>query len=431
MTPLRLALLLAITTPLTLVGCGGGSGGSSDLDTSTDSDNGNNSGDSGSSDGDSGGDSSSGDSSSGAGSVAGDGLGEFSLDITDAPVDDASKVIVEFTGVSIKPAEGEALRFDFPAPIAIDLLSLQGSSSAELLDAVEVPAGSYEWVRLEANASLDETLDSYVEMKDGGQEELWLPGNNPELKLVSGFTVPDTGTADFTVDFDLRKSLNSNPGRGGVMMKPVMRLVSNETAREIEGQVAGELIASQCADASLDDGAVYVFSGETTPQDLQGNDGDPLLTALVKADDGEFEFELGFLEPGTYTLSYSCDACSDDSEATEELTFAGTEVVNIEAGDAEFILDGSEDDSNVGQQDDDEGAEDDTNSDDDSSDDSSSDDEDPTTDGGDASSDDDSSSEDSSTNDGASDDGDSSDDSSDDSSEENDNSSTDGGSSAG
>ncbi|ASP38652.1 hypothetical protein CHH28_08160 [Bacterioplanes sanyensis] len=385
MTPLRLALLLAITTPLTLVGCGGGSGG-----------------------GDSGGDSNSdGSSNNGAGSVAGDGLGEFSLDITDAPVDDASKVIVEFTGVSIKPAEGEALRFDFPAPIAIDLLSLQGSSSAELLDAVEVPADNYEWVRLEANASLDGTLDSYVEMKDGSQQELWLPGNNPELKLVSGFTVPDTGSADFTVDFDLRKSLNSNPGRGGVMMKPVMRLVSNETAREIEGQVAGELIAAQCADASLDDGAVYVFSGETTPQDLQGNDGDPVLTALVKADDGEFEFELGFLEPGTYTLSYTCDASSDDPEAADELTFAGTEVVNIEAGDAEFILDGSEDDSNVGQQDDDtedEAAGDDSSSDDDSSDDSSSDDgsnsDDPTAGNGDASSDNDSVSEDSSTDDG-------------------------------
>jgi hypothetical protein len=416
MTPLRLALLLAITTPLTLVGCGGGSGGSSDSDTGTDSGNDNNTGDSGSSSGDSGG-----DGSSGAGSVAGDGLGEFSLDITDAPVDDASKVIVEFTGVSIKPAAGEALRFDFPTPIAIDLLSLQGSSSAELLDAVEVPAGDYEWVRLEANASLDETLDSYVEMKDGSQQELWLPGNNPELKLVSGFTVPDTGSADFTVDFDLRKSLNSNPGRGGVMMKPVMRLVSNETAREIEGQVAGELIAAQCADASLDDGAVYVFSGEVTPQDLQGGDGDPVLTALVKADDGEFEFELGFLEPGTYTLSYTCDASSDDPEAADELTFAGTEVVNIEAGDAEFILDGSEDDSNVGQEDDDEGTDEDASSDDDSSDDSSSEDdsgsEDSSTDDGDASSDNDSSSEDSNTDDGASADGDSGEESNDSSSD--------------
>ncbi len=375
---------------------------------------------------------SSGDSSSGAGSVAGDGLGEFSLDITDAPVDDASKVIVEFTGVSIKPAEGEALSFDFPAPVAIDLLSLQGSSSAELLDAVEVPAGDYEWVRLEANASLDETLDSYVEMKDGSQEELWLPGNNPELKLVSGFTVPDTGSADFTIDFDLRKSLNSNPGRGGVMMKPVMRLVSNETAREIEGQVAGELIAAQCADASLDDGAVYVFSGEATPQDLQGGDGDPVLTALVNAKEDKYTFELGFLEPGTYTLSYTCDASSDDPEAADELTFAGTEVVNIEAGDAEFILDGSEDGSNVGQEDDDEGTDEDASSDDDTVDDGASSDDDSTsedssTDDGDANSGDDSTSEDSSTDDGASADGDSSDASG----EESNDTSSDSGSSAG
>ena len=39
--------------------------------------------------------------------------GVFSLAITDGPVDNATSVVVEFTGVSIKPEGGEAINFDF------------------------------------------------------------------------------------------------------------------------------------------------------------------------------------------------------------------------------------------------------------------------------------------------------------------------------
>ncbi len=38
----------------------------------------------------------------------GTGSGELSLDITDGPVDEASKVVVSFSSVSLKPANGSA-----------------------------------------------------------------------------------------------------------------------------------------------------------------------------------------------------------------------------------------------------------------------------------------------------------------------------------
>ncbi|MBW3567908.1 MAG: DUF4382 domain-containing protein, partial [Proteobacteria bacterium] len=50
----------------------------------------------------------------------------MSLGVTDAPVDSATRVVVEFTGVSAKRAGGQATVFDFDTPRQIDLLALQG-----------------------------------------------------------------------------------------------------------------------------------------------------------------------------------------------------------------------------------------------------------------------------------------------------------------
>ena len=60
--------------------------------------------------------------------------GSLSLNITDAPVDMADNVFVEFSGVELKPAEGKSITFDFterceaaPASCQIDLLALNGA----------------------------------------------------------------------------------------------------------------------------------------------------------------------------------------------------------------------------------------------------------------------------------------------------------------
>lgn len=259
--------------------------------------------------------------------------GSFSLSITDGPVDNATNVVVEFTGVSIKPANGEAIVFEFAEAKSIDLLQLQGTASDPLLTGEQLVAGDYEWIRLHVNAAGDGVMDSYMMMDDGTQVELRIPsGGETGLRLVSGFTVAAGGSTNFTIDFDLRKSITNPPGMPSAILKPALRLVDNMTVGSIEGSVAEALVTQECTDPAAEDGSVYVYPGAgVTPSDIQGLASDPLASALVHLVDGVYTYELGFLPEGDYTLAYTCDAASDDPAVADQLVFVGTATVPVVA----------------------------------------------------------------------------------------------------
>ena len=262
------------------------------------------------------------------GSSDGGDTGRLSLGVTDAPVDSATEVVVAFTGVAIKPTGGAAVEFVFDQAKSINLLDLQGTLSASLIDET-VAAGEYQWIRLDVAAEQDNVMDSYIMMNDGTQLELFIPsGSETGLKLVSGFTVPAGGNADFTIDFDLRKSITNPRGAASAILRPALRIVDNTVVGSIAGTVDSNLI-SACANESVDNGAVYVYEGadaETT--DVQGLETDPLTTALV-ADN--YDYEVGFLPAGSYTLAYTCDTGLDDPAAADALNFAGTANAEVTA----------------------------------------------------------------------------------------------------
>lgn len=274
-------------------------------------------------------------SDSGDTNGSGDTTGSFSLAVTDAAIDSANHVFVEFSGVSIQPAEGEVIEFTFDEAKQIDLLALQGSASQDLIAGEEVPTGDYEWIRLHVNAEADGVSDSYIEMTDGSQLELRVPsGSQTGLKLVSGFTVTANTGADFTIDFDLRKSVVLPPAQqiGGAILKPALRLIDNTASGTISGSVDGTLMSEQCADPATQTGAVYVFTGaDATVSDVRGTESDPMTTALVSEVEGGYGYEVGFLDEGDYTLAYTCGASTDDPEAEDSLTFVGTTNATVEA----------------------------------------------------------------------------------------------------
>lgn len=260
--------------------------------------------------------------------------GSFSLALTDGPVDSANQVVVEFSGVSIKPANGEAIEFMFEEPRQIDLLQLQGNASAAIITDETVPAGEYEWIRLHVNAEHDNILDSFIELGDGSQLELRVPsGSQTGLKLVRGFTLAADGHADFTIDFDLRKSVTNPPGLSGALLKPALRLIDNLEVGSIAGSVDANLIAQQCADAGISAGAVYVYAGSgVVPTDMSGNESDPVTSALVNyGEAAEYRYEIGFLVEGDYTLAYTCGSFDDDPEQVDELMFVGAVDVTVVA----------------------------------------------------------------------------------------------------
>lgn len=256
----------------------------------------------------------------------------FSLALTDGPVDSATAVVIELTGVSIKRKGAEAIEVEFDAPRSVDLLQLQDGVVTDLINNLELEPGDYDGIHLHINAERDEILDSYIELEDGTIVELELQGKADHgLHITKKFTLVEDEPAEFTIDFDLRKSLLER--NGYVALKPHLHLVHNHHAGHLHGDLDPALVADLCADSSVDLGAVYVYSGaNVTPTDVNGSEADPVASALVKlAPHGEYHYHVGFLEAGEYTVAYTCDAASDNLEEVNELTFAVLEPVTIEA----------------------------------------------------------------------------------------------------
>jgi len=267
----------------------------------------------------------------------------FNLDITDAAIDNADEVWVEFTGVSIQPSSSQAdqstLEFTFDTAKRINLLALQGNNVQALLSDEIIPSGSYDWIRLAVNAERDGTFDSYIRLKDGNTHEIFIPsGSQSGLKLNTGFEIIPTAEFNFTIDFDLRKSIVIT-GNNLYKLKPTLRLINNAISATIVGNVNASLLSTTgagCTDNNPSTGnAVYLFTNsDVTPDDIDKQAENPLSTALVtlNGSTGKYEYTLGFIPEGNYTISFTCQAENDDPEKSDSINFTGTSNISLTAG---------------------------------------------------------------------------------------------------
>ena len=256
-------------------------------------------------------------------------VGKLNLRITDSPVTSAKRVVVQFTGLEIKPsAAADPVVFDF-APRQIDLLALDGGGSEVLLSGETLPAGDYDWIRLKVNAGKDGS-DSFIELDDGSVHPLFIPsGNQTGLKLIQGFTIGAGSTHDFTIDFDLRKSVIHPPGLGDpYLLKPVLRLVDNLQVGTLEGTVANALIVDGCKPA------VYLYSGAGVVPDDVGSATPPLTTTAVTLDNttGDYRYKLAFVPVGANTVAFTCASDRDAADADDAITFAAPLPATVVAG---------------------------------------------------------------------------------------------------
>ena len=257
-------------------------------------------------------------------------MGRISLGITDAPVDGATAVVVKFIAVELKPEDGSAFTINLTPAQSVDLLVLAGGGSRALLEDYSVPAGRYQSIRLLIEAQQNQP-SSYIDFASGARYPLYVPsGSESGLKLIRGFTVAAGSTSNFTIDFDLRKSVIAPPGQApNYLLKPVLRMVDNLQVGAIAGTVDSALITTSCSPQ------VYIFTGAgVVPDDLDpatSPDVDPLVSAPVTLDTatGQYRFRAGFIEVGEYTASFTCDGASDTPEGEEVLVFTGTQNVTV------------------------------------------------------------------------------------------------------
>lgn len=272
------------------------------------------------------------------------GQGRLSLKITDAPIDNANKVVIEFVGVELRSSSlDEIINIDF-APKSIDLLALQGISTAVLLDNEPLPAGVYNELRLKINADDDGELESFIELSDGSQHELIIPsGFTSGLKIKGELSLSEDSTGNFTVDFDVRRSIVVAGGQGNSKvkyhLKPVLRLTEDTSTGNIRGLVHADLLTdSTCSDSDpVTDNAVYVFAGSVIPDDMDSSsdtDIEPLTSVLL---DDTFNYTAAFLPAGEYTLAFTCRADIENVDTDDDLSFLAINNVLVVAGETRVV----------------------------------------------------------------------------------------------
>lgn len=270
----------------------------------------------------------------------------FSLAVSDAPVDSADEVWACFSAIELigngegtqvfkigehsnAIASNDVCKDASGATIAntrgINLLTLTGSDSENILTGVKVKAGVYNQIRLVmANGS-------YVQVA-AQKIPLSVPSN--ELKF-DGVTLSAGGQANYTVEFDLRQALVNPVGQAGYFLKPRgVRLVDNALIGHVEGTVAEALlINNECSVAptniSVPVAAVYLYPGHdlnvTDLADVGGSESiEPYAVTGVYYDNvSAYQFEIGFVDQGDYTAAWTCQT-NDDAEADDVIEFIST-----------------------------------------------------------------------------------------------------------
>ena len=256
--------------------------------------------------------------------------GGITLAITDAAVDDASEVVIEFSGIEFKPRTESAFTINIDPPKRINLLALQGSQSELLLNNKSIESGTYDWIKLKINAG-ENITDSYVIANGTSSYSVYMPSaNEGGLTLNQGFTIPATGGIHLTIDFDLRKSITAPQAPDtNYTLTPSLRQVTTSNTGHINGTVSSTTMQDAlCTSTSY---AVYAYEGQgVTPDDVDNLGVEPITTSLLT--DTTFKYSLGFLNQGDYTITFTCHAADDLPGSSETLNYIGTTDITVTAG---------------------------------------------------------------------------------------------------
>ncbi|MGH8279492.1 MAG: DUF4382 domain-containing protein [Gammaproteobacteria bacterium] len=261
----------------------------------------------------------------------------FSVFVADGPIDQASSVVVSLTEIDVSGDQG-TFTFPFPESSPVNFYQLQGGLSQFLFQGT-LPEGHYTSITLYFDAPPG-TLDSNITLIGNGNTlPLVIPAGQPtKITVPVNFIVFQNITASYTLDLDLRRSVLPNPNDPNqYILQPALRAVDNQNYGTITGTVANTLVSSGCA------GAVYVYSGQVTPTDVNVNapagSVQPISSALVGINNttGQFAFAVSFLPPGTYTAAFTCQADLDNPTTSDNIKFLSKTTATVQKGQTAFI----------------------------------------------------------------------------------------------
>jgi len=261
----------------------------------------------------------------------------LNLYMADAPIDAANSVNITLTELDVTGDAG-TLYFLFPGPVTFNFYQLQGGLS-QFLISQPLPTGHYTSITLYFEAAPG-TLDSSITLiGNGNVYPLVIPAGAPtKITVPVNFIVFRNINANYTVDMDLRRSIYPDPNNPGqYILQPSLRAVNNLDAGSITGSVATTLVTSGCSPA------IYVYSGKVTPTDVNINAPSgtvqPISSALVgiNSTTAQYNFTVGWLPPGLYTVAFTCQAAQDNPTTTDNISFTSVTTATVNAGQTTFV----------------------------------------------------------------------------------------------
>ncbi|MEZ9386078.1 DUF4382 domain-containing protein [Vibrio lentus] len=296
----------------------------------------------------------------------------ITLSVSDAPIDDVKDVTVTFSKVALLPQGGglpliyDVYRTDEngnyvdengdplpdgadPIPLSVNLLDYQGSDALPLIENEVVPVGSYK-LCVFANDGDHPTDPSYVIENDDTNRELTVKGNgacpqgvgkedNAGVLYFNNLFNVNQQSNDFVVEFDLRRGLkNSSSLPDYTIQRTSVSLINTVETGNIEGTVALSTYDICNGGDNTFVQSVYLYEGDVDKADMAPIGGSdevkPITSASVTMNQAQtnYEFSLGFIDPGTYSLGYTCTAQHDSDEENAAPLAAGFEIYEAQNG---------------------------------------------------------------------------------------------------
>jgi hypothetical protein len=284
---------------------------------------------------------------------------DVSIRFSDAPVEDldtvmitVDKLIFNRSGedIVVDTFTSEELSLNEADTFQLNLLDYQGLESSLVLDSVTLPVGDYQNLRV----VIQDGNGTYVQETDNDtHKELKVPSG--ELKL-GGFTVGDTSTQTFVIEFGLRQAMTHNPTKDRYILKPRgVRIVRLADAASISGTV--DLLTANCLATEGLSHVAYLYAGHNLDTALLGDvfvrkadldaseineavaDTDyddnveaniiaPVVATSIDAETGNYVFS--YLNYGDYTVAISCNAAEDNAILYDGISIPNPEGLIVE-----------------------------------------------------------------------------------------------------
>lgn len=258
------------------------------------------------------------------------------LGFSDESVEQLKQVVIEVDRISFRRTGAEDVVVDSFTieelgltgvdSFQVDLLQYRGLKQLLVIENLELDTANYSELLIDV---LDDDINrSYVQESDDSLKPIDVAGSVlslPGPALVSG-------DQQFTVAFSLARALHYREDTDVYRLTTEgIRVIDDASAASLSGRVdnslfdttipcdtkaeptSGNRVYLYAGTALAPDSLADVFTGDSTTGIPNGARAPYAVAALAEDTlTGSWQYAIGFLEPGDYSLAFSCNAADDD-----------------------------------------------------------------------------------------------------------------------